>query len=168
MRASAFMWLALAIMVGVAMFLVKYKVQALEDEVVATREQVARDRSAIRVLEAEWTYLNDPERLRRLSAQHLSFGPPVPQNVTDVAGLPLRGAAPGVTAEDSAAPPATTAAPPTAKPAGPIIDAEAAPTNAGVPTAFQRPAGLPVFVARLQRMLLPDAVGATPSPTRTP
>ena len=163
------MWLALAIMVGVAMFLVKYKVQALEDEVVATREQVARDRSAIRVLEAEWTYLNDPERLRRLSAQHLSFGPPVPQNVTDLAGLPLRDAAPGLVSDDGTAPSAATAAPPpTAKPAGPIIDAEAAPANPGAPTAFQRPAGLPVFVARLQRMLLPDVVGATPSPTRTP
>ena len=160
------MWLGLAIMVGIAMFLVKYKVQALEDEVVATREQVAHDRSAIRVLEAEWTYLNDPERLRRLSAQYLSFGPPVPQNVTDIAGLPLRNADPDAAVGASNSAPAAAATPPVAKPAGPIIDAEAAP-DAGAPAAFQRPAGLPVFIARLQRLLLPEAVGATTSPTRT-
>ena len=155
------MWLGLAIMVGIAMFLVKYKVQALEDEVVATRAQVARDRGAIRVLDAEWTYLNDPERLRRLSAQYLKFGPPVPQNVTDIAGLPMRDPAAGAPSENA---PATTAAPPATKPAGPTIDAEAAPD---APAAFQRPAGLPVFIARLQRLLLPEAVGATTSPTRT-
>ncbi len=163
------MWLALSIMVGVAMFLVKYKVQALEDEVVQTREDVVRDRNAIRVLEAEWTYLNDPERLRRLSAQHLSFGPPVPQNVTDIAGLPMR-ATPGAAPEAGSAP-ATTAAPPPApakaKPSGPTVTAEAAPAD-GTLTAFQRPAGFPVIIARLQRLLLPEAVGATTPSTRSP
>jgi hypothetical protein len=154
------MWVALAVMVGIAEYLVKYKVQALEVEVVATRDQAARDHSAIRVLDAEWTYLNDPERLRRLSAQHLHFGPPVPQNVTDIAGLPMRGAPGGTTGTA----PATTAAPP-ADPAKPTIDAEAAPV---APAVFQRPAGLPVFIARLQRLLLPDAVGATTSLTRKP
>src|SRR5262249_12617470 len=70
MRAGGWMWGALAIGVGVSMYLVKYKVQALEDELNVKREQIAHDRAAIRVLEAEWTYLNDPGRLRRLSAQY--------------------------------------------------------------------------------------------------
>jgi len=74
------------------MFLLKYKVQALEDELVAKQAQVVRDRAAIRVLEAEWTYLNDPERLRELSAQYLGFGPPAVANIADIAMLPMKGA----------------------------------------------------------------------------
>jgi hypothetical protein len=151
------MWLALAVVVGISMFLIKYKVQDLEEELQAKREEISRDRSAIRVLEAEWTYLNAPERLRRLSAQHLGFGPSVPQNMTDIEALPMR-AAPGVPTM------APAAAPTVPQPNGPSIDAEAAlPAR----TAFQRPAGLPVLLARLQRLLLPEAVGAT-IPTRTP
>ncbi len=149
MRTGIVMWLALAIVVGVGLFLVKYKVQALEDELIAKREQAVRDRGAIRVLEAEWTYLNDPERLRRLSAQHLGFGPAVPQNVTDITNLPLRSGAVGRVDSPAPAP---------AKP-GTTIHAEAAPA----PPAFERPAGLPVLLARLQRLLLPEAVGATTS-----
>ncbi len=145
------MWLSLAIMVGVGMFLVKYKVQALEDELLAKQEQIVRDRGSIRVLEAEWTYLNDPNRLRRLSAQHLGFGPSVPQNVTNLSELPMR---------DAAGARVDTPAPPML-PAGTAIRADAAPSLAQ--PAFERPAGLPVFLARLQRMLLPEAVGATTS-----
>jgi hypothetical protein len=152
------MWSLLALTVGVSMFLVKYRVQELEDELSAKQSQIARDRNAIRVLEAEWTYLNDPERLRRLSAQHLGFGPAVPQNVTDVTALPVRGATPGTTVEHPVAPqtPAT----------GPTFRADAGADAA--PPAFQRPAGLPVFLARLQRLLLPEAVGATTPDQRSP
>lgn len=90
MRASYFLWGALAIGVGVSLFLVKYKVQALEDELHLRQAQVTRDRGAIRVLQAEWTYLNDPERLRRLSAEHLGFGPATQQNVAAIDALPFR------------------------------------------------------------------------------
>jgi len=90
MRASYFLWGALAIGVGVSLFLVKYKVQALEDELHVRQAQVIRDRGAIRVLQAEWTYLNDPERLRRLSAEHLGFGPATQQNVATIDALPFR------------------------------------------------------------------------------
>jgi hypothetical protein len=151
MRTGIVMWLALAIVVGVGMFVVKYKVQALEDELTAKREQIARDRGAIRVLDAEWTYLNDPERLRRLSAQHLGFGPAVPQNVIDIAGLPMRDPAARAGLPAPAAP----------GPSDLTNHAEAAPA----PPAFERPGGLPVFLARLQRLLLPEAVGATTSAT---
>jgi hypothetical protein len=154
------MWLGLAIVVGVAMFLIKYKVQDVESELNAKRAEIARDRAAIRMAEQEWTYLNDPEQLRRLSAKHLGFGPPAPQNVTDIASLPMRGSAPAA--------PASAASPAPTKPVGPTIDAEAAPpADLEAPTAFQRPAGLPVLLARLQRLVLPEAVGATTSSARS-
>ena len=70
MRFSMLMWAALTVVVGISLFLLKYQVQELEDQLQATYTQIEKDKSAIRVLHAEWTYLNDPARLRRLSEQH--------------------------------------------------------------------------------------------------
>ena len=90
MKASTLVWAALILAIGVSMFLLKYKVQALEEELVAKREHVMRDQDALRVLEAEWAYFNDPDRLRRLSAQHLGFTLPSPDQIKSVSALPYR------------------------------------------------------------------------------
>ncbi len=90
MKVSTLMWVALTLAIGVSMFLLKYKVQALEEELIAKQERVARDQDSLRVLEAEWAYFNDPERLRRLSAQHLGFTLPSPDQIKSVSALPFR------------------------------------------------------------------------------
>ena len=90
MRASTIMWVVLIVAVGVSMFLLKYKVQALEEELAAKQERIERDQDAIRVLDAEWAYFNDPERLRRLSAGHLGFVQPTTENIKSFADLPFR------------------------------------------------------------------------------
>ena len=152
MRASWFLWGALAICVGVSLFLLKYKVQALENELVARQEQVVRDRSAIRVLQAEWTYLNDPERLRRLSVEHLGFGPATQQNVADISALPFRAGA------DS---PAPVSQPVPSKP-GTEIQAQARPVSA-------EPAGFgPILLSRLQRLFFSTSAGAATFPSAAP
>lgn len=159
MRAIGLMWLPLAICVGVSMFLLKYKVQGLEDELVAKQAQVLRDRSAIRVLQAEWAYLNDPERLRQLSAEHLGFGPPAVINIADIDSLPVRGA------------PAPDA--PQGAPARGLLDGIEpqyqtelrAPPAAPAP---RTPSVVSASIARLQRLLLPTAAGATSSKEAQP
>jgi len=163
-RTGGWMWAALAVMVGVSMYLVKYKVQALEEELATKRDQIARDRGAIRVLEAEWTYLNDPGRLRRLSSQFLGLRPSVPENVIDISTLPVRpaGNSGGTTVPADGAMTGQAATFPGPAPAtGAVINAANSPQQD--PFATQRPAGLPVLVARLQRLLFPEAVGATTS-----
>ena len=158
MRTGGWMWAALAVVVGVCMYLVKYKVQALEDELQDNRAQIARDRGAIRVLEAEWTYLNDPGRLRRLSAQHLGLRPAVPQNVTDIDALPMRpdgGSAAAQVPNDAKGAPLTE------------NSTHAANEGNKGPFATPRPYGLPVLAARLQRLLFPEAVGATTQREKT-
>lgn len=149
MRASWFLWGALAVCVVVSLFLLKYKVQALENELVARQEQVIRDRSAIRVLQAEWTYLNDPERLRRLSNEHLGFGPATAQNVADISALPIRA---------GAEVPAPVSQPVPAKPSN-DIQAQARPISAE-PTGFG-----PVLLSRLQRLFFPTSAGAATFPS---
>lgn len=154
MRAVTLMWIPLAIGVGVSMFLLKYKVQALEDELVAKQAQVVRDRAAIRVLEAEWTYLNDPERLRELSAQYLGFGPPAVTNIADISALPMKGASDATDTPESA--PAKH---------NPLDDIKPQfQTELRTPPAApapRSPSVVSVTVARLQRLLFPTAAGAT-------
>lgn len=157
MRAVGLMWIPLAICVGVSMFLLKYKVQALEDELVAKQAQVVRDRSAIRVLEAEWTYLNDPERLRQLSGEFLGFGPPAVINIADISALPMRGA-------DSPAEGAPESAPAKNNPLEqiePQFQTELRTPPAALPP--RSPSVVSVSIARLQRLLFPTAAGATSS-----
>lgn len=150
MRASTLMSAALTVAVGVALFLLKYEVQALEHELVAKQEQIIRDQSAIRVLQAEWTYLNDPERLRRLSEEYLGFRPAGAQNVTEFGALPLRRS--------------TTKETPVETPASPEFHAEiGTSTNTDVSPA-NRPSVVSVAIARMQRLLLPTAAGATTMP----
>ncbi len=90
MKLTAIMWAALAVVVGISLFMLKYQVQGLEDQLHATYAQIEKDKTAIRVLEAEWTYLNDPGRLRRLSEQYLGFTPPVASQVLTVSQLPFK------------------------------------------------------------------------------
>ena len=147
MRAAHFLWGALIIAGIVSVFLLKYKVQGLENQLVANQEQVLRDRSAIRVLEAEWTYLNDPDRLRRLSAEHLGFGPATARNVAEISALPYRNAASG------SAPAQVKSIPPRARQQ---IEAKAAPAESG----FGR-----VLLARVHDLLFAGTAGAmTPPP----
>jgi len=143
-RASSLTWLALTVAVGAALFMLKYKVQDLEHNLVAKQVQIQRDLSAIRVLQAEWTYLNDPNRLRRLSEEHLGFQAATPQNVTSLDALPMRDETP---VQVNASVP---------KP-------EIAPTSEKV-SATNRPSVLSVAFARLQHLLAPSPAGAATPP----
>ncbi len=156
------MWLALAIGVGVSMFLLKYKVQDLENELIAKQEQVIRDQGAIRVLQAEWTYLNDPERLRQLSGEHLGFAPPALANMTEIASLPFRVPAPAHGNADGALPQRQIPARgEPADPALPQIHTQLRMPATVAASTPRSPSVVSVSIARLQRLLLPTAAGAT-------
>lgn len=55
---------------SIAMFHVKFQVQNLKKDVVELQKQIIEERNEIKVLGAEWSYLNQPERLRKLVATH--------------------------------------------------------------------------------------------------
>lgn len=147
MRFAAAMWALLVILAGVGIFVVKYQVQALEDVLHAKELQIERDRTSIRVLEAEWAYLNDPGRLRRLSEEHLAFSQPSPTAVITIDRLPFRTMA-EAPAPDMISPvedvPSQAAA--DTVPTAPSVRAAASPN---------RPGTFPVSFARLQRLLAP-------------
>jgi cell division protein FtsL len=163
MRWSVVMWAALAVVVGISLFMLKYQVIALEDRLHAAHTQIEKDKSAIRVLQAEWTYLNDPGRLRRLSEQHLGFAAPSANQVATMAQLPYRSgevpAPEGVSApETDAAKPLPGARSAMLSPAAFEYTQSSASflTAAAVP---ERPSAIAATVARLQRLLGPTWSG---------
>lgn len=89
-RVSLVVWLVVAVAVAFGLYQVKYEVQRLEEELRQVRGDIRRDRVALHVLEAEWAYLNRPERLERLAEKHLDMGPAGAQQVAAVTALPPR------------------------------------------------------------------------------
>lgn len=69
--------LLLAIVTGSALFWVSQKVQQLEREQRTMQQKVASEEEGIRVLAAEWDYLNRPDRLEALAARYLKAMEPV-------------------------------------------------------------------------------------------
>lgn len=90
MRGATLLWALLALVVGTGLFMLKYEVQSLEDQLTSLNRQIRSDRAAVHVLEAEWSYLNDPARLRELAERHLGLAPFAPGQVGTIAQLPLR------------------------------------------------------------------------------
>lgn len=64
----------------------KAQEQALSD----LGTQIAREREAIRVLKAEWSFLNQPERLQALARRHLPLTQTGASQIVVPASLPLR------------------------------------------------------------------------------
>ena len=55
------------------LFQIKFKVQQLHRDAVELKSQLAHEKDSIHVLKAEWAYLNQPDRLQRLSKKFLDL-----------------------------------------------------------------------------------------------
>lgn len=97
-RISPFLWLALDLLLGFALYETKYAVQRLEDDRVKIDRQIALDRDQIHVLTAEWSYLTQPDRLGRLSGKYLTLQPVTAAQLGSFDTLPLQGDDPNVAA----------------------------------------------------------------------
>lgn len=75
LRHTTFLSMLLAIGLGLSVFIVKNKVNKLEQDLLVLERGVDGDQQAIHVLKAEWSHLNDPKRLRRLAEKHLGLVP---------------------------------------------------------------------------------------------
>ncbi len=100
-RLGAVFWFVLVVVAGFTTFKVKYAVQDIEDQLNRVRRHTIAEQQEIRVLTAEWTYLNQPERLADLNRRFLGLGPIAAKQLQrTIADIPLR------------APPAPPAGPP--------------------------------------------------------
>ncbi|MBC7134681.1 MAG: hypothetical protein H5U25_03440, partial [Oceanibaculum nanhaiense] len=74
-RQGFLFWVLLVGGAGVALFLLKYEVQAREERLARINAEIIRTQEAIQVLRAEWSYLNRPDRLADLATRHLDLVP---------------------------------------------------------------------------------------------
>jgi hypothetical protein len=90
-RLATLFWLLLVSATGAVMFTVKYQVQALDDALAQTRNAAAQEQHEIRMLTAEWAYLNRPDTLAAMNQRYLSLGPIATRQLqTAIADIPLR------------------------------------------------------------------------------
>jgi len=91
MRAATLLWALLATIAGTGLFLLKYQVQAEERHLRELRKDIAGTEQSIHVLKAEWSYLNDPLRLRELAERHLAMHPMRANQMVTIDTVPMAG-----------------------------------------------------------------------------
>jgi hypothetical protein len=69
------LWTLVIATAGYGMFQIKFEVQALESQLTELNRSIRDREEAIRVLRAEWSYLNEPDRLTTLAARYLELAP---------------------------------------------------------------------------------------------
>lgn len=88
------LWAFLGVLAAFGLYTVKYRVQAIKSEVATAETQLREEKKNLHVLNAEWTYLNRPERLRQLSEKYLTTNKPMNgQQLSELASLPYPGLA---------------------------------------------------------------------------
>lgn len=93
-RRSALAMFVLTAAFGFALYNLTYEVQRLETELRRTNKAMLAESDAIRVLQAEWSYLNEPGRLSALAKKHLHLAAVGGGRIKAVADLPARDGAP--------------------------------------------------------------------------
>lgn len=122
---------------GLYLYQTKHKVHVLDAQIDQVVHQTAQVREQTRVLRAEWTLLDQPDRLQQLAAQFLTLQPTKPSQFASAADLDSRLPAP-------LPPQSATPTPPPAiedSPAGASVVASTAPPDRPEPaTVADRPA----------------------------
>jgi len=137
MRLGTVLWLVLVLAAGFTTFKVKYAIQDTEDQLRRVRRQTVAEQQEIRVLNAEWTYLNQPERLSELNRRFLGLASiSTKQLQRTIEEIPLR---PPAAPSDAAVEASPTAA----------IAPPAAPTLPAVTAVAPRPAPVVAMSAPL-------------------
>lgn len=84
---------------AIGLYLVKYSVQDVQRDVSTLKRDLASEKESLHLLNAEWAYLNRPERLRNLADRHLDLVPLDSRQIDQVSVLPA-----AATAEPEAVP----------------------------------------------------------------
>jgi hypothetical protein len=94
LRKSTLLWLLLATFCGIALFHTSQRVHDSGEKLAALSQDVAREEESIRVLQTEWSYLNQPARLEKLTKQYLKLVPMKGAQFTKANDIALRSEAP--------------------------------------------------------------------------
>ncbi|MFQ3623111.1 MAG: hypothetical protein SNJ73_06160, partial [Acetobacteraceae bacterium] len=70
-RPSTLVWAGLVVLSGLFLYQVKHDVLELEGRLASLNRQIQATQDRLHVLDAEWSMLNEPGRLRDLASRHL-------------------------------------------------------------------------------------------------
>jgi len=83
-------WMFVVTCAALAVFYVSQTVEHLETELAVQQRTILQHQEAIHVLEAEWSYLNRPERISLLAERFLALAPLSADHVVSINDLPQR------------------------------------------------------------------------------
>lgn len=89
-RFSTITWVVFFCVAASALYLVKYRVQDVKDDVKELEASIEAEQESLQLLHAEWAYLNRPERLQQLAQQYLSLQPVSPERMLRWDDVPLK------------------------------------------------------------------------------
>ena len=85
--------LAIALISGISLFVLKYQVKAEEKQLQTIYREILQNKREIHMLEAEWAYLNDPQRLQALVHSQTNWQTISPKQIVILSDIPMRPAA---------------------------------------------------------------------------
>lgn len=80
--------------VSAGLYHVKYSVDRMERQGLSLKAKIAEEKQAIRILEAEWSSLNRPDRLQKLSERYLQLAPVQVSQVVSFTTIPEKPGSP--------------------------------------------------------------------------
>ena len=85
MQRSTTIFFILALIGGFILFKVKYEVVDIEQRLVQIEQQISREKETIHILKAEWSHLNEPQRLQKLAEKYLDIIPMKTEQIAAIA-----------------------------------------------------------------------------------
>lgn len=89
-RLTSLLWIALLVVAGGTVMRVSYQVRHVEKHLTELGRSVQQERQTIRVLDAEWDTLNDPQRIDGLAKRYLTLQSTPIQRVVTLEDIPLK------------------------------------------------------------------------------
>jgi hypothetical protein len=102
---TRYLWPLPVVALFVGLYELKAMVEDRERELAQIRRAIADEKETVQILRAEWSYLNQPERLQRLAASLPELKPAAGRQLTTIARWPDRWGAAGQEAMRDDAPP---------------------------------------------------------------
>lgn len=87
-RFATLISLMLVVAAAFGLYIVKYRVQAIQAEIAALTHQLEDERESLHVAAAEWAYLSQPERLQKLASKYLKMRPVDVSQVAAIEDVP--------------------------------------------------------------------------------
>lgn len=90
-RLSTIAWMCCLAVAAFGLYMVKYRVQAIQEQIAQKTRALEEEREHLRVIAAEWAYLNRPDRLQALAEKYLELKPLGGVQLGSIAMLPYPG-----------------------------------------------------------------------------